>query len=205
MRVFIVGQRSFGAAVLGLCLRRGHDVAGVCAPDGDRLAEAAADAGVDRSAELDVPAGVDLIIAAHCHRYIGPGTLAAARLGVIGYHPSLLPRHRGRDAVEWTIRMGDKIAGGTVYWLSEGADTGDIAAQEHCFVEPADDASTLWRRELFPLGLILIDRVLADLEGGKVVRVPQREAAATWEPSIGRPPLKAGDGARSSRAARSSG
>ena len=50
--------------------------------------------------------------------------LAAARLGGIGYHPSLLPRHRGIAAVEWTIREGDPIAGGTVYHLAERMDAG---------------------------------------------------------------------------------
>jgi methionyl-tRNA formyltransferase len=76
-----------------------------------------------------------------------------------------------------------------VYRLSESVDAGDVAAQEHVFVRPDDAASSLWRRELFPLGLILLDRVLADVAAGVLVRVPQRHELATWEPSIGRPPL----------------
>lgn len=198
MRIFIAGQRSFGAAVLELCLRAGHDVLGVAAPIGDdrpdRLRAQAARAGVAcvpagmLSAET-LPPGVDLIIAAHSHDFIGRRTRGAAKLGAIGYHPSLLPLHRGRDAIEWTVRMRERVAGGTVYWLSDGVDAGDVAAQEHVFVRPDDDARELWRRELFPLGLILIGRVLADLSAGRMVRVPQRHELATWEPSTGRVPL----------------
>ncbi|MEJ0070026.1 MAG: formyltransferase family protein [Pseudomonadota bacterium] len=100
------------------------------------------------------------------------------------------PRHRGRDAVVWTVKMGDAIAGGSIYWLDDGADTGPIAAQEHCFVHPGETADELWRRALGPLGLRLFDRVFADLERGEVVRQPQDEAAATWEPSYRAPAFK---------------
>jgi hypothetical protein len=42
---------------------------------------------------------------------------------------------------------------------------------------------------LFPLGLRLISRVLADLSTGRKVAVPQDETLATWEPSWDRPPI----------------
>ena len=117
--------------------------------------------------------------------------LAATRLGGLSYHPSLLPIHRGRDAVAWTIRDRDRIAGGTVYWLDERIDAGPIAAQDWCFVRPDDTPSTLWRRELFPLGLRLIDQALGDLLTGRSQRRPQDEDLATWEPALIRPALAA--------------
>jgi methionyl-tRNA formyltransferase len=107
------------------------------------------------------------------------------RYGALGYHPSLLPRHRGRDSVRWTIHTGDRIAGGTVYWLDDGADTGPIAAQDWCHVLPGDDAHTLWRRDLAPMGLRLLGRVLSELDAGVVTAVPQVAAAATWGPAFG--------------------
>jgi len=45
----------------------------------------------------------------------GRRTRARARVAAIGYHPSLLPLHRGRDALRWTIRDGDRVTGGSVY------------------------------------------------------------------------------------------
>lgn len=85
--------------------------------------------------------------------------------------------------------MRDRVTGGTVYWLDDNLDAGDIAAQAHAFIQPGDTAAELWRRELFPLGLVLFDRVLADISEGVLVRIPQDNRAATWEPSIGRPPV----------------
>lgn len=48
--------------------------------------------------------------------------------------------------------MRNPIAGGAVYWMDDGADTGNIAAQDWCHVFPTDDARTLWRRDLAPDG-----------------------------------------------------
>lgn len=191
MRVMIVGQKWLGAEVLRLCVARGDDVAAVCAPRlDDRLAAAATGAGVPlcqvtgRLAGQWMPDGLDLILCAHAHVFITEDARRKARLGALGYHPSLLPRHRGRDAVEWTLRMRDLVAGGSAYWLDDGADTGDIAAQDWCWVRPGDTAELLWRRDLAPMGLRLFSEVLADLDAGQVVRNPQPPGPATWEPAI---------------------
>ncbi|MDR1423486.1 MAG: hypothetical protein LBI92_02600 [Azoarcus sp.] len=80
--------------------------------------------------------------------------------------------------------MRDPIAGGTVFWLDDGVDTGPIAAQGWCHVLPTDDAATLWRRDLAPMGLRLMATALADIDQGIVTAVAQTEAAATWEPAF---------------------
>jgi methionyl-tRNA formyltransferase len=85
--------------------------------------------------------------------------------------------------------MGDSIAGGSVYWLSDNVDGGPIAAQDWCHVHPTWDASFLWRKLLFPMGIRLLRRVLDDLERHVIVEIPQDEGYATWEPSWERPPL----------------
>jgi len=191
MRVIITGQKSFGAAVFrSLRERDDIDVSAVVAPGpGDLLWDAADQAGVSTTLSASLcPAtveGVDLLIAAHSHAFVGRKTRSRLRIGAVGYHPSLLPRHRGRDAVEWTIRMKDPIAGGSVYWLSDKVDGGHIAAREMCFVRPDDTASELWRRDLFPMGVRLINCVISDLLRGIIVQEPQIEEVATWEPPTG--------------------
>lgn len=136
-----------------------------------------------------VPEGLDLIVCAHSHAFVSEKARSRTLLGGIGYHPSLLPRHRGRDAVRWTVHMRDPVAGGSVYWLSNRVDGGPLAASEHCMVDPAWSATDLWHDELFPMGVRLLVKVLADLDAGLIVRVPQNEACATWEPSWDRAPL----------------
>ncbi len=195
MNVLIAGQKWFGAEVFkALRDLPGVSVAAVCAPGGDRLAALASDAGlpVIKAGTLraeTMPAGIDLIVAAHSHDFIGERTRHRARWGGIGYHPSLLPLHRGRDAVRWAIRMRERVTGGSVYRLSNRMDGGDVLAQRHVFIEPGETAEELWRRGLAPLGVELLAAVVARYASeGYVHGTPQDEAIATWEPSIDRPP-----------------
>jgi methionyl-tRNA formyltransferase len=197
MRVVIVGQQWLGAQALQMCLRRGDEVAKVLAPGADeteeydRLYAAALQAGIPaqvcprRVEAAHIPPDTTLILAAHAHAFITQGARQAARYGALGYHPSLLPRHRGRDAVRWTLHMRDPVAGGTAYWMDDGADTGPIAAQDWRWVRPGDTAQSLWRRDLAPLGLRLLAAVLAELDAGRVPARPQDDALATWEPAFG--------------------
>ena len=190
IRVILCGQRSFGAAVFDMVREKPEiEICAVYAPLGDRLHGRAEvygfpvrTAGTLRSETM--PADCDLLIAAHSHDFVSRAVRNKLRLGAIGYHPSLLPLHRGRDAVRWTVRMRDPIAGGTVFWLSDTVDGGPVAAQDWCFVRPDDDAHSLWRRELFPMGVALIGRVVADILRGRLVMRDQDPALATWEPSI---------------------
>lgn len=85
--------------------------------------------------------------------------------------------------------MGDPVTGGTVYWLSEQMDGGDIAAQDFVFVGRDETPKTLWRDKLAPLGIDLFRAVLTDLADGVIRRAPQTEEYATFEPSWGRPPV----------------
>src|SRR6266567_1238046 len=192
MRVTLVGSRYFGAATLDRLLKEGVDIARVVAPAADdRLSVAAQIAGIE-VAILDnpriVPAsaiapGTDLIVAAHAHARVSAEALARSRLGGIGYHPSLLPRHRGMAAVEWTIREGDPVAGGSIYHLAERMDAGAIAAQDWCFVRKGETARELWERSLAPMGLDLLLRVIREAKAtGKLPATPQDEQFATRAP-----------------------
>jgi methionyl-tRNA formyltransferase len=136
-----------------------------------------------------MPNGIDLIVAAHSHDFIGEKTRLRATYGGIGYHPSALPLHRGRDAVRWAVKMGDRITGGSVYRLSNRMDGGEILDQEFVFIRPGDDAETLWRRDLAPLGVRLLAETVARIAAdGHVPGKPQDEEIATFEPSWERPP-----------------
>lgn len=189
--VMIVGQKWLAAEVLKLCLKLNLNIAQVAVPTrNDRLADQAACFDipivyiVKKLTEEEVPHGIDLLICAHAHCFITDGARNKTKLGAIGYHPSLLPRHRGRDAVRWAIHMGEQITGGTVYWLNDKADAGEIAAQDWCWVRPDDTPDILWRRELAPMGLKLFERVLNDLISGQLVKIRQDESLMTFEPSF---------------------
>jgi methionyl-tRNA formyltransferase len=194
MRITLVGSRHFGVTTLDMLRRHGVEIAKVVVADADdRLAAAAHAAGVPvtvqadpkRVAAREIAEGTDLIVTAHSHARISKEALAAAKLGGIGYHPSLLPRHRGIGAVEWTIREGDPIAGGTVYHLADRMDAGAIAAQEWCFVKKGETARELWERALAPLGLRILGQVIEYAKVHKALPAkPQDEQFATSAPSL---------------------
>jgi methionyl-tRNA formyltransferase len=194
MRITLVGSRHFGVTTLNMLRQHGVEIARVVVADAeDRLAAAAAAAGIEVAvqanprlvAAAEIAERTDLIVTAHSHARISREALAATRLGGIGYHPSLLPRHRGIAAVEWTIKEGDPITGGTVYHLADRMDAGAIAAQEWCFVRKGETARELWERALAPLGQKLLAEVIdyAKVHDALPAR-PQDEQFATKAPSL---------------------
>jgi methionyl-tRNA formyltransferase len=88
-------------------------------------------------------------------------------------------------AVEWTIKEGDPIAGGTIYHLADRMDAGAIAAQDWCFVKKGETARELWERALAPMGLRLLAQVIRHVkETGALPARPQDEQFATRAPRL---------------------
>ncbi|MFO1302756.1 MAG: ACT domain-containing protein [Burkholderiales bacterium] len=196
MKITLIGSRYFGAAVFDKLVKEGLPIAQVVAPAADdRLAVAAQKAGVPVHVLANpkivpgeaVPEGTDLIVAAHTHARVSDEALARSKLRGVGYHPSLLPRHRGIAAVEWTILQGDPIAGGSVYHLADGWDQGAVAKQDWCFVGKGETARELWERALAPMGLRLLTEVVREArDTGALPAHKQDDRFATRAPMIKR-------------------
>src|SRR5947209_9865798 len=194
MRITLVGSRHFGVTTFNTLRQHGVDIVRVVVHDDeDRLASTARSAGIEvvvqgdpkRVAASEIAPNTDLIVTAHSHARVTREALATAKLGGIGYHPSLLPRHRGLAAVEWTIKEGDPIAGGTVYHLADRMDAGAIAAQEWCFVKKGETARELWERALAPLGQKLLAEVIDYAKAHNALPAkPQDEQFATKAPAL---------------------
>ncbi|MCT7667170.1 formyltransferase family protein [Shinella kummerowiae] len=169
MKVGIVGQKWLGESVFK-ALSKELQIVFVAAPlKGDRLAEASKEAGLEPVihgehglAGIFPPCKLDLLIAAHTFVHI-PAELRSAADWCIGYHPSLLPLHRGRNAVEAAVAAGDKVTGGTAFHLDEGFDTGPIAFQDWCFIGRQETPADLWRRALAPIGVDLLVKAASHL------------------------------------------
>lgn len=196
MKVFIAGQKYFGAEVLKLCIDHGAEVVGVMTPDGDKRLIAEAE---NRNIRVIQPGLIDesvvkladIGICAHYFGIIPVKVLMAPKLGWIGYHPSLLPRHKGRSSIEWALRMQDNITGGSIYWLNSEVDGGDVLCQRHCFVDAKlfgmdikEASGILWREQLAPLGLELFKEALKAIETGSKTRINQDKRFETIEPYI---------------------
>src|SRR4030081_1828418 len=194
MRITLVGSRHFGVTTFNMLRQHGVEIARVVVHDvEDRLAAAAKAASIEVVVQADpkfvvaseIASNSDLIVTAHSHARITREALAAAKLGGIGYHPSLLPRPRRLAEIEWTIKEGDPIAGGTIYHLADRMDAGAIAAQEWVFVKKGETARELWERALAPLGQKLLGEVIDYAKVHKTLPAkPQDEQFATLAPKL---------------------
>lgn len=194
MRIFICGQKSFGLAVAKRLLADGHTIVGVAPPPQGRykdkvvgwamLNKVPIASDCERLESKDVPEDTDLIVSAHSHWIIGERVVRKCKYGGIGFHPSLLPRHRGRDAVRWAVAMGDAVTGGTIYRLNDKCDGGDIILQRVQFIDKAWDYHDLWR-QLFPIGVEMVSEACRIIEEthNTMPTTEQDERFATFEPS----------------------
>ena len=186
LKVFIAGQKQLALMLFKRCLNENVTVVGCCCPENDKhLRPYAASLGyrVYSPKELnEAPLNdIDIGFCAHYFGKISADLIDSTRLGWLGYHPSLLPRHKGKNSIIDTINSGDKFAGGTLYWLNSGMDDGDIAYQdfyvlkESIYDMPKEEAiKRLWIDYLSPLGLSLFESAIHDLKRGIIRRQPQQ-------------------------------
>ena len=93
-------------------------------------------------------AGVEMIILAGFMRILTPWFVRQWSGRMINIHPSLLPKYPGLKTHQRAIEAGDKEAGCSVHWVTDGVDEGDVIAQARVPILPTDTAETLEARVL---------------------------------------------------------
>ncbi len=114
----------------------------------------------------------DLIVVVGWTRLLGPQLLAIPPRGCVGFHASLLPRHRGRAPVNWAIILGEEETGNTMMFLDATADTGDIIDQRRVRIEPADTCASVYDK-VARAGAAMLAEHLPALLSGTAPRRPQ--------------------------------
>ena len=195
MRIALFGQASFGKDTLDALMKAGEQVVGVSTPRAgarpDPLRVTADEQGIPvietpdlrRQAPLDAFRAweAELLVFAFVTDIVRRPVLEAARHGAIQYHPSLLPRHRGRSAMNWPIIAGEQKTGLTVFWVDEGIDTGPILLQREVDIAPDDTLGSLYFPRLYPMGIEALVEAVAMVREGRAPRLPQDERLATYE------------------------
>jgi methionyl-tRNA formyltransferase len=121
----------------------------------------------------------DLIFVIGLSQIISKEILSIPKIGCVGFHPTPLPKMRGRAAIPWMILLGVKESAATLFFLDEGIDSGDIIDQEKYFIEEDDYAWDVYNKACVALET-LVERNLPLLAEGKVTRIPQNEKEATY-------------------------
>ncbi|GAA4929906.1 methionyl-tRNA formyltransferase [Streptomonospora halophila] len=199
MRVAIIGQAAFGEAVLRRLQEDGVTVACVAAPEPagggreDPLWTASAAAGVPRvpTSSLKEPGGLvkwkefeaDFCLMAFVTELLPEDVFTQPEHGTAQYHPSLLPLHRGKSAINWAVINGEKETGLSVFWPDDGIDTGPVLLQKRCEIGPDDTVGSLYFDRLFPLGVDAMSEAVSLVAAGDAPRIEQDHAGATFEPA----------------------
>lgn len=103
----------------------------------------------------------------------------AAKVGVIGFHPTPLPKMRGRAAVVWQILLGVHETKCSLFFIDQGVDSGDILGQQGYTIEETDYACDVVKK-INEASHILFQRVLKELMDGTYKTVKQNEEEATY-------------------------
>src|SRR3990167_3836473 len=194
MRYAFFGSPEFAAIVLGRLLDADLlPVAVVCNPDRPSgrkktltpppvkvLAEARGIPAFqpEELSELALPPDLDVMVVAAYAKMIPDGMLKMPRLGAIGVHPSLLPRHRGASPIQSAMLAGDAETGVTLYLLDEKMDHGPVLASRR--TDTDSKTSPDRRGELAALGGELLAEPLPAYLENRLKPEPQDQTLATF-------------------------
>lgn len=122
---------------------------------------------------------LDFFVVAAYAKIIPADVLKLPRLGVIGIHPSLLPKYRGPTPIQTAILDGTEETGATLYLLDEKADHGAILANSKIQITNDKTYGSL-EKELAYIGGELLTKTLPKFIAGEIKPKPQDELLATF-------------------------
>lgn len=130
------------------------------------------------------PKKADVAFAPCLERKLTREELEAPKHGTLILHPSLLPRHRGKDAIKWAFVFGERYTGATWFWADENYDTGDICEMEVLAIHPKESPREFYASTVMSSAMRMLHFIIDDLSQGIVRRRPQNHDHATFEPAF---------------------
>jgi methionyl-tRNA formyltransferase len=201
MRIILIGQAAFAEKTLEKLVSKGEEVLAVfCPPDApggkfDPIKQRALQLGIPvhqqksmkgpEVLEKFVALKADRAILAFVTQIVPPPVFNAPRFGSICFHPSLLPKYRGRSAINWALINGEAKTGISLFWVDEGIDTGPLLLQKEVAIDPEDTTGTLYFNKLFPVGVEAIAEAVDLIKAGNPPRIVQDESRANYDPPCG--------------------
>ena len=114
----------------------------------------------------------DLILVMGWSQLLKTEIISIPKLGVIGSHPTELPKYRGRAPIPWSIIKELKESALTFFYIEEGVDDGDILEQQNFLIDLDDDATSIYEK-VTHLGRKMILSSLSKIQSGTEKRIKQ--------------------------------
>ena len=111
--------------------------------------------------------------------------LQVAPLGIVGYHPTNLPKNRGRHPIIWALILGLTETASTFFFMEDGADSGDIISKRKVPIIATDDAKSLYNK-IIDTAVMQIEKFVPTLASGNYKRFPQKKENANYWRKRGR-------------------
>jgi methionyl-tRNA formyltransferase len=112
-------------------------------------------------------------------RLIKEPLLSVSRIGVIGFHPTMLPANRGRHPIIWALVLGLERTGTTFFLMDRGVDTGPVISQREIVINESYDAGTLYDR-VAETAVSQIDEIVKEISVDGAIGSPQDKAFASY-------------------------
>ena len=131
----------------------------------------------------------DLIIMATFKEILKENVIRLPSLGVINFHPSLLPRYRGPCPTNTALLDGEKSTGISVHYVTDKLDEGNILVKRTIPIEETDYDGQL-RQKLAVLAGELVPEIIEMFSGkNRPSGIPQEHSLASYAP---KPPIEDG-------------
>lgn len=114
----------------------------------------------------------DIILVMGWSQLLNSEIISIPKIGVIGSHPTELPKYRGRAPIPWSILKGLKTSALTFFFIEEGTDSGDILDQRSFKLSSNDDATSVYKK-VESVGKEMIQDNLTKLQNGNYTRKKQ--------------------------------
>ncbi|MBW2288057.1 MAG: methionyl-tRNA formyltransferase [Deltaproteobacteria bacterium] len=201
LKLAVFGQAAFGRDVLVRLAEAGHSIVGVYTPPEGRrpdpLAAEAESSGlrlfrharfrrkgapitelVDEHRAL----GADLNVLAFVTVILPSEIVDGPPHGSLCFHPSLLPKFRGGNALAWQIIEGEAETGVSVFRPDAGVDTGPLVVQRGgVAIRDHHTAASLYFDELYEPGVAAMVEAVGRVADGSARYQVQDEAAASHQ------------------------
>ena len=133
----------------------------------------------DHSVAIIKQISPDYIFVVGLSQLVGKEIINSAKIGVVGFHPTPLPKMRGRAANVWQVLLGVRETKCSMFFIDDGIDSGDILGQEDYIIEDTDYAEDVYQK-IEDATYRLSKKVLRSIVDGTLNPQKQNEDEATY-------------------------